>query len=66
MRRQIALTLSLLAVSLLACEPVLAIGWPEILIISGLVVFLLGPPLYKLNRRWEKFMADLKQKDKRR
>ena len=66
MRRRIALSLSLLAVSLLACEPVLAVGWPEILIISGLVVFLLGPPLYKLYRRWEKFMADLKQKDKRR
>ena len=59
MRRRIALSLSLLAVSLLACEPVLAVGWPEILIISGLVVFLLGPPLYKLYRRWEKFKADL-------
>lgn len=65
MRRRIVLTLSLLALSMLACEPVIAIGWPEILFIGVLFVFLLGPPLYKLYRRWEKFKADLKQKEKR-
>jgi hypothetical protein len=65
MHKRIALSLSLLTVSILACEPVIAIGWPEILIISGLVAFLLGPPLYKLYRRWEKFKTDLKQKDRR-
>ena len=54
-------SLCMLMLSLLACEPVIAIGWREIFIIFGLIVFLFGPPLYRFIRRIEIF---LKKKDK--
>jgi len=36
--------------ALLACRPVIAIGWPEILILVVLIAFLMGPTLFKLYR----------------
>jgi hypothetical protein len=46
---------------MLACEPVIAIGWREIFIVLGLIGFLFGPPLYRFIRRIEIF---LKKKNK--
>ena len=66
MHKRFPIFLCILGLSLLACEPVIAIGWPEILIITGLVVFLLGPPLYKLYRRWEKFKSDNQPKNRQK
>lgn len=37
----------------LACQPVIAIGWREAFIILLIVVFLLGPPVYRFFRRLE-------------
>ena len=48
-------SISLMAISILACRPVLAISWTEFLIISGLIAVLLGPWLYGLIRRVEQF-----------
>ena len=39
----------------LACQPVIAIGWREAFIILFIVVFLLGPPVYRFFRRLEKY-----------
>lgn len=39
----------------LACQPVIAIGWREAFIILLIVVFLLGPPVYRFFRRLEKY-----------
>ena len=39
-----------LGLALLACRPVIAIGWPEFIILVILIAFLLGPTLYKLYR----------------
>jgi hypothetical protein len=47
--------------TLLACEPVIAIGWKEILFVVILLAFLFGPPVYRFIRRIEN---SLKQKDK--
>jgi len=43
-----------------ACEPMIAIGKYEFLILIGLMAFLLGPPIYRFIRRVEKL---LKRKD---
>lgn len=45
--------LSLLSM-LLACRPVIAIGWEELLVLIVLIAFLLGPTLFKLYRLLDK------------
>ena len=42
-------------ISLLACEPVIAIGWREILFVFILVAIVFGPPLYRFIRKVEDF-----------
>ena len=49
--------------SSLACKPVFAIGWNELLFLFLMIVVLLGPPLYRLIRRIERFRKSEK-KDK--
>jgi hypothetical protein len=61
MNRNVLTGISVLLLSALACEPVIAIGWREIFIVLGLIVFLLGPPIYRFIRRVEIF---LKKKNK--
>lgn len=52
---------SVFLLSMLACQPVIAIGWKEILFVFILIAFLIGPPVYRFIRRIEN---SLKQKDK--
>jgi len=52
-----------LLLSILACEPVFAIGWQEFLLLFLLIAFLIGPPLYRFVRRIEEFRK-FKKKDK--
>ena len=40
--------------ALLACRPVFAIGWTELIILTILIAFLLGPYLLKLYRTYDK------------
>ena len=49
-----------LLVGVLACEPVIAVGWRELLCVFGLMAFVFGPPIYRFVRRIEK---PQKQKD---
>jgi len=54
---------------MLACRPVIAIGWPEFIILVVLIAFLLGPTLFKLYRFLEKVRKvgqaeEKKKKDK--
>jgi len=51
----------ILALSGLACQPVFAIGWREIIFVALLMAFLLGPPVYRFLRRLENYR---RQKDK--
>jgi len=52
---------AILLLSTIACEPIFAIGWKEILLVVVLATFLLGPPLYRFLRRIEDYR---KQKGK--
>jgi len=49
------LLLSILLLSALACRPVITIGWQEIGILVLLLLVLLGPPLYRLFKRFDEF-----------
>jgi hypothetical protein len=51
-----------LILSLLACRPVFAIGWGEMVILFLLVAFLLGPVLLKFARAWNAYQESLKKK----
>jgi hypothetical protein len=55
--------LIMLLLSILACRPVIAIGWEEFLILFVLIAFVLGPPLYRFMQRIENFRRGQK-KDK--
>ena len=46
----ISFSLIFLFLSLLACRPIIAIGWTEIIIILVLVVVLMGPLLFRIYR----------------
>ena len=48
--------------SLLACRPVFAIGWGELAILILLILFLLGPVLFRLARAWNAYQESLKDK----
>lgn len=50
-----------LFLSLLACRPVVAIGWEELIVLILLIVLLLGPLLFRLARAWNKFQETLKK-----
>lgn len=45
----------------LACQPVIAIGRNEFLLVLLLFVVLLGPPLYRMARRLEEFLQRRKK-----
>ena len=61
MKRNFSASFAVLLLGILACEPVFAIGWREILFVVVLAMFLLGPPVYRFFRRLEKYR---RQKDK--
>jgi len=61
MKQSIWIGLSALLVSTIACEPVFAIGWREILLVMVLAAFLIGPPVYRFIRKIENI---LRQKNK--
>jgi hypothetical protein len=61
MNKQPWLALLILLLITLACEPMIAIGKYEFLILIGLMALFLGPPIYRFIRRVERF---LKKQDK--
>jgi hypothetical protein len=46
--------LTVMLVSLLSCRPILAIGWPELIILVVIIAVLLGPLLFRLYRFLDK------------
>jgi hypothetical protein len=51
----------LMILSTLACEPVIAIGWKEMLFVMIFVGILFGPPLYRFIRKVEEFLKHEKK-----
>jgi hypothetical protein len=54
MKNRVWAALSALLLVTLACEPVIAIGWQEFLILIVVIGFLIGPPLYRFFRTFER------------
>jgi hypothetical protein len=52
-----SLALTTLLLSTLACRPIITIGWQEIGIFVVLLLILLGPPLYRLYKRFDEFQS---------
>lgn len=52
---------SALLLAALACEPVFAIGWRELLVVFLLAAFVFGPPVYRFFRQLEKFREQKKK-----
>ena len=61
MEKRVYVGLSTLLLVTIACQPVIAIGWEELLLLILLAVFLLGPPLYRFMRRLEQFLKHEKK-----
>jgi hypothetical protein len=59
--KKFLLGLFVVLLSTLACEPVFAIGWEELLLLFILFAILLGPPLYRFIRRLEEFLKHEKK-----
>lgn len=54
-----------LILSLLACRPVFAIGWGELVILFVVIAFLLGPVLWKFARAWNAYQESQKKKQEK-
>ncbi len=52
---------AVLLLSLMACEPVIAIGWEELLVIFLILAFLLGPFILRFWRAFIKAMENTKK-----
>lgn len=52
---RIFISLVILAFVPVACRPIFAIGWTELIILLVLILFLLGPVLLRIYRTLEKF-----------
>jgi hypothetical protein len=63
-RKSIFTGISAILFGMLACRPVIAIGWVEFLFIFVLLAVLLGPPLFRLFRSLSDF-RDFKQNKKK-
>lgn len=55
--------LTILLLSTLACEPVIAIGWEELLVLGIIIAILLGPMLLRFWRALNKLSGSRKKKD---
>jgi hypothetical protein len=55
-----------LLLSILSCEPVIAIGWPELLILLVLIFVLLGPLMFRLYRFIDKVQKASKAEEKKK
>jgi hypothetical protein len=53
MKKQFGAGFCVLTLGTLACQPVIAIGWREGLVILIVMAVLLGPPVYRFLRRIE-------------
>jgi fatty acid desaturase len=58
-----AFLLAVLLLTALACEPVIAIGWGELLILLVLIAVLLGPLLLRIYRTLKAFHGQQKKSE---
>ena len=63
MKNQFGVSLIAILLGLVACQPVIAIGWREGLLIFILIAIVFGPPVYRFIRKIEDFRRH-KEKDR--
>jgi len=54
-RYSVLLGITALWMAVFACRPVIAIGWPELIILILLIAILMGPLMFRLYRAIDKF-----------
>ena len=52
--------------TLLACRPIIAIGWPELIILIVLISVLLGPLMFRLYRFLDKVKKVSQSEEKKK
>ena len=55
-----------IATTLLACRPIIAIGWPELILLVILVGVLLGPLMFRLYRFLDKVRKVSQSEEKKK
>ncbi len=55
-----------LLLNLLACRPMIAIGWPELIILVILIAILLGPLMFKIYRLLDKIQKASRNEKKKK
>ena len=60
------LGITALWMAVFACRPVIAIGWPELIILTILIAILMGPLMFKLYRFLEKIRRVSKAEEKKK
>ena len=63
---RLLLFLTALMLGVLACRPVLAIGWPELIILVVLIGILLGPLIFRLYRFLDKVKKVSQSEEKKK
>ena len=63
-RDRIGLLAVVLTISLLACRPVITVGWGEILIVTAVLLFVLAPLLIRIMRLRTDNQKDKKDRGK--
>ncbi|MGD8402748.1 MAG: hypothetical protein PVJ21_03740 [Anaerolineales bacterium] len=58
--------LIVLLLSLLSCRPIIAIGWPELIILVVLVGILLGPLVFRFYRFLDKVRKVSQEEEKKK
>jgi hypothetical protein len=61
-----SISLIVLLFGLLACRPVFAIGWTEIIIIVILVIVLMGPLLFRMYRFIDRIQRAREDEEKKK
>ncbi len=56
--KPLRLALLLLTLPALACRPVIAIGWGELLVFLVLFLLLFGLPLWRFWKKWRAFQKE--------
>ena len=63
---QKSIGLIVLLLSLLSCRPIVAIGWPELILLVLLVSILLGPLMFRLYRFLDKVRKVSQSEEKKK
>lgn len=63
-RNTILIAIVIIWLALLACRPIFAIGWTELIILLIIIIFLLGPYLLRLYRTLDKIKKASEDEEK--